>query len=309
MKYDKHFTVDENGFHGSYYPCKSRIDKAFIEMLGDDTDDLLAKGGVKWFHEHGCSVITMSPEKKDYGHHSYPVERIETAIHFLKDNGYRKIGIIGLSTTGMLSLVAASLIPDITLTVALSPSDFVMEGFYQDNKDGMHERPGDNESTLTWRGKQLPYLPYAYRHPDYWKKIQADTKAYGDMVVSRPMFDESEKKHPLGEDELIKVENIKGHIIFGGAEDDVLWDTCRYIRRMMKRLIEKGSDCTFEAVLREHGTHFVLPEGMMNHLAPGWLIDFFVAYAFKEAKGYKKECRETRKEIDKCVTNAIENWK
>ena len=78
MKYEKHFTVETDGFHGSYYPCKSKTDKVFIEMFGDDTDDYLAKGGVKWFHEHGCSVMTMSPEKKDYGHHSYPVERIET---------------------------------------------------------------------------------------------------------------------------------------------------------------------------------------------------------------------------------------
>lgn len=112
--------------------------------------------------------MTMSPEKKDYGHHSYPLERIETAVQFLKKSGYERIGIVGLSTTGMVALAAASFIPDITITVALSPSDFIMEGFYQDNKDGMHERPGENESALTWRGKQLPYLPYAYRHPDYF---------------------------------------------------------------------------------------------------------------------------------------------
>ena len=68
------------------------------------------------------------------------------------------------------------------------------------------------------------------------------------MVVSRPMYDESEEKHPLREEEFIKVENIRGHIIFGGAEDDVLWDTCKYIRRMMKRLDAKEHSCTFEAV-------------------------------------------------------------
>jgi acetyl esterase/lipase len=252
--------------------------------------------------------MTMSPKKKDYGHHNYPFERIETAITFLKKEGYRKIGIAGLSTTGMVALAAASLIHDITLTIALSPSDFIMEGFYQDNKDGMHERPGDNESTLTWRGKPLPYLPYAYRHPDYWKKIEADSKKYGDMVVSRPMFDESEEKHPLKEEEKIKVENIRGHIVFAGAEDDVLWDTCRYIRRMMERLEDKKHSCTYEAVLRKHGTHFVLPEGMMKKLAPKWLIDFFVVWAFKEAKGFKKECRETRIAIDQCIANAIARW-
>lgn len=308
MKYEKHFETETDGFHGSYYPLKGGTDKAIIEMFGDDTDDYLAKGGVKYFHKLGCSVMTMSPDKKDYGHHSYPLERIEKAVAFLREREYTKVGIVGLSTTGMLTLAASSYIPDITLTVALSPSDFIMEGFYQDNKDGMYERPGDGESTLTWRGKPLPYLPYAYRHPDYWKKIQADTKAYGDMVVARPMFDESERKHPLEEEEKIKVENIRGHIIFCGAEDDVLWDTCKYIRRMMARLDEKEHFCTFEAVLSEHGTHFILPEGMMKLLAPRWMIDFFIKFAFKEAKGYIKECRETRMDIDRCITKAIAEW-
>ena len=29
--------------------------------------------------------------------------------------------------------------------------------------------------------------------------------------------------------------NIKGQIVFVGAEDDVLWDTCRYIRSIQSR--------------------------------------------------------------------------
>ena len=53
----------------------------------------------------------------------------------------------------------------------MSPSDFIMEGFYRDGKDGMTERPGDGESTVSWEGKPLPYLPFAYRHPEYWQKM------------------------------------------------------------------------------------------------------------------------------------------
>ena len=42
------------------------------------------------------------------------------------------------------------------------------------------------------------------------------------------MFDESERRQPIQEKERIKVENNRGKITFIGAEDDVLWDTCRY---------------------------------------------------------------------------------
>lgn len=165
-------TPEIDGFYGAYYPNDRATDKAVILMLGDSSDDRMAVSGAKWVHMNGCHALCMSPDKKDYGHHSYPIERFGAAIGFLKSRGIKKIGIAGASTTGMLALVAASYYPEITLTIAISPSDFIMEAFYQDGKDGMRERPGDNESTVTWQGKQLPYLPYAYRHPEYWMKIE-----------------------------------------------------------------------------------------------------------------------------------------
>ena len=88
------------------------------------------------------------------------------------------------------------------------------------------------------------------------------------MVASRPMFDESERRHPLQEEEKIKVENIHGKVLCIGAEDDVLWDTCRYIRRMEKRLEEKSHSCKFKALIYEHGTHFAFPESMLKIMLP-----------------------------------------
>ena len=301
------FEAETDGFHGVWYPLEKQSDKAIIAMLGDSSDDYLARSGAKWLHEQGCHALTMSPAKKDYGHHSYPLERFEKAIAFLHSQGIKKIGIVGASTTGMLSLVAASYFPDITLTIALSPSDFVMEGFYQDGKDGAHERPGDNESSLTYKGKPLPYLPYAYCHPEYWQKIQEATKGSGDFIRSVELFDESERRHPIKEEEFIKVENIKGHILFIGAKDDVLWDTCRYIRRMEERLQRLPHDCTYEALCYEHGTHFVFPQSMLEKMLPiGSAL--LISFMFKDAKQYKKECLQTRIDIDKHIKETIRNW-
>ena len=223
----RYFNPGKDGFYGVYYPCSKKTNKAFIVMLGDSSDDRMAQSGAKWMQKLGCNVMAMSPDKQDYGHHNYPLERFEKAIAYLKSQGNEKIGIAGASTTGMMALVAASWFPDISLTIAISPPDFIMEGFYQDGKDGAHERPGDKESSISWQGEPLPYLPYAYRHPEYWQKIKAESKARGDLIASRSMFDESERRHPIQEAERIKVEHIKGKIIFVGAEDDVLWDTCK----------------------------------------------------------------------------------
>lgn len=299
-------TPEYDGFCGAYYPCSRPTDKALIMMLGDSSTDRLAASGAAWASENGCHALLMSPDKKNYGHHNYPVERFGTAIRFLKDRGIRKIGIAGASTTGMLALVAASYYPDITLTIAMSPSDFIMEGFYRDGKDGMRERPGDNESTVSWKGEPLPYLPFAYRHPTYWKKIEAEGKAGKDLVASRKLFDESERRHPLREEEKIKVENIKGKIVFVGAEDDVLWDTCKYIRRMEERLSILPHDSTYLSLIYEHGTHFVFPESLLNILLP--VGGDLMSMAFRAGREHPEECKAVRIDIDNKLREVIAEW-
>ena len=304
----KRFTAEQDGFHGVWYPNpKVSTDRAMIIMLGDSSDDYLAVCGAKWLHRQGIHVLAMSPAKKDYGHHNYPLERFGKAIEFLKSQGCEKIGILGASTTGMLALIAASYYPEIQLTIAVSPSDFVMEGFYRDGLDGAEERPGDHESTVSWQGEPLPYLPYAYRHPEYWQKLKEEAKAGGDMAAARKMFDESERLHPLQEEEKIKIERIQGKIICIGAEDDVLWDTCKYIRRMQERLERIPHDCVFEAWTYEHGTHFAFPQSMLEMMLPvgsGLLVSFM----FKAGKEHKNECRETRIEIDKKLKKTLSEW-
>ena len=302
----QYFSPERDGFYGVYYPNTIPSTKAMIAMLGDSSDDHMVKSGVKWFHKRGCNVMAMSPGKKDYSHHDYPLERINRAIQFLKSQGNQKIGIVGASTTGMVALAAASLFSDLTLTIAMTPPDFIMEGFIRDGKDGAEERPSDG-SSLTWQGRPLPYLPYAYRHPRYWQQVMADSKASGNKIASRPMFEESERLHSIREEERIKVENIKGKLIFVGAEDDVLWDTCKYIRRMMKRLDTLPHDCTAEALLYEHGTHFVFPQSMLSTMLPVG-SGLLVRLMFKAGRQYPKECKQTRLDIDEKLSHSILEW-
>ena len=301
------FRIGSDGFNGAWYPATTDSSRGLIIMLGDSSEDRMAATGAKWLNQQGIHVMAMSPDKKDYGHHSYPLERFGKAIAFMKAQGCSKLGVVGASTTGMMALLAASYYPDLSLTVAISPSDFVMEGFYRDGKDGMAERPGDNESSVTWQNKQLPFLPYAYRHPEYWKKIQEESKAGGDKVTSRKLFDESERRHPVREEERLKVENIHGKIIFIGAEDDVLWDTCKYIRRMEERLRRLPHDSAFESWLYQHGTHFAFPQSMLKMMLPvgsGLLVSFM----FRAGKEHKKECLETRIDIDRRLRSALAEW-
>lgn len=303
-----HFDVETSGFYGAYMTCKNGSDCAIIAMLGDDPEDYLARSAAKWLMRLGVNILTMSPGKKDYGHHNYPLERIEKAISWLKAHGIRKFGIAGASTTGTLALTAASLFPEITLTISMTPSDFIWQGFMQGKRDGCKEWPIEGESLFTYRGKPLPYMPFCYGHPQYWQMIDSESKSTGNMIASRRIFDDSEAAHPITEDEFIKVENIGGKLLVIGAEDDVLWDTAKYIRRMEKRLNERPHKCETEIVVYKHGTHFVFPEGMMKTFLPVG-SGLFVKMAFSDAKKYPKECRQTRIDIDRRMTKAITEWR
>ena len=302
------FCYFKDDFYGTYYENPKGANCAMIGLFGDDPNDFMAKCGAKWLHKNGVNDMCMSPDVKNYGHVNFPLERIETAIKWLKSHGNKKIGIMGMSTAGMDSLVAASYFPDITLTFGLTPSDFVWQGFEQGEKDGCKEWPIEGESLFSYHGKPLPYMPFFYQHPKYWQIIAVESRRTGDMLNSRKLFDDSEAAHPITEAETIKVENIHGKLLLIGAEDDVLWDTAKYIRRMEKRLAEKPHSCEVEAVVYEHGTHFVFPDGMLKTMLPVGSA-LFVKLAFSAAKKYPRECKTARIDIDRRMTRVICDWR
>ena len=301
------FSNEKDGFYGTYYENPKDANCAMIGLFGDDPNDFMAKCGAKWLHKNDVNVMCMSPDVKNYGHVNFPLERIETAIKWLKSHGNKKIGIMGMSTAGMDSLVAASYFPDITLTFGLTPSDFVWQGFEQGEKDGCKEWPIPDASTLSWQGKPLAYMPFVYAHPEYYHKIEEDTKGSGDITRSTHLFIDSEKAREHTEEEMIKVENIKGKLIMVGADDDSFWEAGKYVRRMDKRLKERPHECDYEALTYEHGTHFVLPETMLRKALPVGL-KFVMKFIFKAAKDYPKECEQTRKDIDRRLSAALKQW-
>ena len=301
------FTNEKDGFYGTYYENPNASDCTVLGLFGKDPNSYMAKCGVKWLHENGVNALCMSPGKNDYSHVNMPLERCGTAIKWLKANGSRKIGVMGMSTAGMDSLAAAAFFPDITLTFALTASDFIWQGFEQGKKDGCGEWPVEGASTLSWQGKPLPYMPFVYQHPEYWHRVQAQTKGSGDFMRTTCIFVDSEKAREHTEDEMIKVENIHGKLFIIGADDDSFWEAGKYVRRMDARLKERPHKCEYEALAYEHGTHFVLPESLLRGVLPVGL-KFVLKFVFRAAKEYPDECEQTRKDIDRRLSAALREW-
>lgn len=80
------------------------------------------------------------------------------------------------------------------------------------------------------------------------EKVEEETEGSGDFLRSTCLFMDSEKKRKHAEDEMIKIENIKGKLILLGADDDSFWEAGKYVRRMDQRLKERPHECEYEAV-------------------------------------------------------------
>ena len=117
------FTEKTDGFCG----LLSQKERTAVIILTEDEypDMFLVKKGMKWINQMGCSALGIGPEKSMKGLHSWPLESVENAVRVLKGIGYEKIGICGMLSTSNMVLSAAARIPDITLTICMTPMDWV----------------------------------------------------------------------------------------------------------------------------------------------------------------------------------------
>ena len=302
------YTVEKDGFCGLFSPIGTNRNAAVIILEDGHPDSFIVKTAMKWLNKTGVSAMGVGPEKYMRGVHSWPLENVEHAVGFLRSQGYDRVGVIGSSFGSNMALSAAARIPEITLTIALTPMDWVYWGIFNDKKDKTSERPAEGESAFTWRGEPLPYMPAPYKHPDYWNAFRQEGKQRGDLVASLNLHDLAEEKHPVTEDIRIPVEKINGYLILAGAKDDVMWNTGRGILRMKKKIEESGNSDHLKVLIYDHCSHFIFPESMMKLLLPGFLVDLLLPIFYGETKGFVKECRNSRVDLDEHIRSTIKEW-
>lgn len=58
------FSIENDGFYGTYYENPHGSDCTVLGLFGDDPNDYMAKCGVKWLHKNGVNALCMSPGKR-----------------------------------------------------------------------------------------------------------------------------------------------------------------------------------------------------------------------------------------------------
>lgn len=80
-------SIQEHGFYGKYSSIEG-AGSTIISFTDDNVDDLIAKSAVKWLNSIHVNALAVSPEKQDKGCHSFPLERIESAVRYLRAKGH-----------------------------------------------------------------------------------------------------------------------------------------------------------------------------------------------------------------------------
>ena len=123
-------TVEDNGFEGILLVGNRSMDKVMIVMSGSNGGMKLTKQVAEFYHSNGIPALALALFATK-GTQPYldkvPVEYVDIAIHWLKKQGYKQIGIDGMSKGSEMALIAASMFSDISCVIVRVSSYFVSE--------------------------------------------------------------------------------------------------------------------------------------------------------------------------------------
>ena len=60
----RHFDVETDGFYGAYWKCKTGSDCAMIAMIGDDSEDYLARHNFKSCSCHNICLMVLDERSR-----------------------------------------------------------------------------------------------------------------------------------------------------------------------------------------------------------------------------------------------------
>ena len=297
-----HTKLKTDGFESWFFPS-GESDRCVITLVDSEGNNIVNKALARWFGKHGCCSLGLGKwqdhTQRD-GLHEWPLEYFGKAIDWLKTRGIKKIGFYGISFGGNMALLAASLYPDITLTVACEAIDIVMEGFEEGKKEGMSEWCC-GKSTFTFQGEALPYLPYVLTEHQYYDRIVKSCKKHHELR-SRELFQHAEKQ-AVPENCFIPIEQIHGRLLIIAAADDSMWESEKYAMRMEQRLASLPHPSEAEAVIYPYGTHLLLPYSV-GRIGPLDIAALAVKL-FRSGRKNGKECKESRKQLDALLANEL----
>jgi len=166
---EERFKYINDGFEGILYRAQRKDDRLLIVVQGLKGLELPSKYAAL-FAGKGYSTLAMSyygGEEQKKTIRAIPLEQFQAAADEMKKRGYKRIGIYGNSKGGGMALLAASVVPDISLVIAASAFGHIMQGT---------GKPGDDScmAMVSWRGEDFPYVKKGKLFSDFLKRCMKE---------------------------------------------------------------------------------------------------------------------------------------
>ena len=263
----------KDGFEGILFPGNGRKDKVMIVMSGSNGGMKMARREAQFYDRNGFPALALAlfrtkQTSKDLVR--VPVEYVERAVQYLKDLGYRKIGVDGTSKGSEMALLAGSLLSDLSCVIARVPSHFVSEGLCG---EGTHKGPSGT-SCSSFRGKEVPYAPYRTRTINILKILKEEKEL-------RLLQVNSDKD--LTPETIIPVERIHGPVLLISSRQDAVWPSYASACIIEDQLDSVSFPYPHRHIAFEHMSHAAI-----THLP--WVYK----QAFRAEREHPDECAEDR---------------
>ena len=176
------------------------------------------------------------------------VNYVKKACEWLKDEGYEKIGVWGISMGAQYALLSAVTYPELLSAVILaSPISFATQGVISYTRYA-------EMAAFSKDGKPFEYTPFSGR----MKKLSLISNCMRRKEFTvRFMYDEI--MDDIREESIIPAEKMKAPLLMFTALDDSMWPSYESAKSIMKRLEENRYAYKRIHVTYRHGSHFMLP--------------------------------------------------
>lgn len=282
-------TVAVEGFEGILFPAEGRKDKVMIVVSGSNGGMRMTKQCAEFYSKNGIPALAVALFKTKGTQKNLdrvPIEYIENAIKWLKERGYKRIGIDGTSKGSEIALLSASMFQDLSCVIARVSSHFVSEGLIAQGKS---KKPSGT-SCWSYRGKEIPFAPYNAREFNV-PKILLKEKEMHLITVNR--------EKTVTEETLIPIEKIKAPVLILSAVNDTVWPSYESGLYMENYLKMVGFPYKYKHVVFETMSHAMVTE-----------INLIYRLAFKTERRNKEKCAEEREHLKRELLDWVERtWK
>lgn len=281
---DRILTIAEQGFEGHLYDAIEK-EKVVITFSGSEGGSSTSDTMAYYYRQNGISALGVTLFAGiDTGKFldKVPLEYVENAIRYLKDQGYKKIAVDGISKGSEYALLAASMFEDISCVIARVPSYFVSEGM-------IGEKRTSGDSCWSYQRKGLNYVPYKIKQFNVIKQFIAHREFN--------ILDYNTNKD-IGSEAIIPMERIQGPILLISTEADTVWPSVQQADYIKEYLLDHNFSYEIMNLKYQYISHFAIPmrrnEGLLKLL-------------FKTERKYPNECAADRADITSKVIDFIQN--